>query len=749
MSQSPAGFFRFSYKAESLGSEPDRVYAIAYKVPGPLKKGAIEDLMLSMVRGPSVPDAVALLCLEEDEPRVRASLTDELSRLAQERLTGRIPLLLASYRMRKGSVTVTLMDTSFRKQGRLLRQPIQDRFATCLSSGLETLFAPRSVLLEAPPGYAYHKPRGSRSEFFLKPDMAMESSGHVGFVALAVFHKAFASIERPISDFDQIFVDSMAIAPVAYALRELLVAAGGSRAISIDSFHSYRGFAEVPRPLPGTSLCLISASSSMALHVDWLREKQVGRDEVLTLLSFDDVDGVEGALTTIPRPVSRTGRAQAPLSIHIKGESFLPVPEPTKKVLLTEEAHKCDAEAAVLQRFARSGVFDVFRRTSAPNSKARSLFVDGQKLIKRTEFVGWLEDQVKQKLKAATKTVVFQDDSSSFALAKLVKNQAELAFGLTGLRLVSSTSLVEEEFALDEGVVVCAAVTGKGSQLLQISRDLRDKQKGPRLYLIGVQVADLRSEIGNLASNLRFSKTASYDVVQYAGLAIGSELSEAFTREMAEYYPRSATLQNIPAGLRRRAQALGSVKPIGDRVLLPKGRNAIDALQLRPGFAFWIEPYAAGPLHAEVLATISVVLQRAREEKNIPLEKRLSTGMFGHVALDPANFTRFNDGVIQAALLRCSRASEIDYRSDYAASDFMKALLMKMLERLDGQTGEAILEFCLALGLRRLQLVDEHLADVLTFWDQRKRRSGSIGKAISFLLAPLSAVNPSPSKLPF
>lgn len=748
MSQSPSGFFCFKHNA-SDGVGAERTYVVAFKVAGPLAKGALEDLVVAMIRGPDIPDAVVILCLEHEQRIVTSALTEEIGRLGQERLSGRIPLLVAAYKMESGAVRATLMDRAFARRAAALRMPMESNVERCLRSGLSELFKSENTLLQAPPGYAYHKPRGSRSRFFLKPDMALVSSAAVGFVALAVYHRAFASIRRSTAEFVQIFVDSMAISPVAYALRDLLLATGVPNAISVESFHSYRGFAEMPRPLPGTSLCLISASSSMSLHADWLREKQVGREEALTLLTFDDAArNRDGALFSIRRPRGETTESTVPLSIHITGESFLPVPEPTKKVLLTEPAHKCPDETSMLQLLAGRQIFDIFRRPAVPNSKPRALFVDGAKLLASDEFKVWVGREVRQKFKAATRVVIYQDDASSLSFAQLVKRQAEEEFQISGLRLLSSTALVESRFSGDEGVVVCSAVAGKGAQLLQVSRDLRDKQSGPRLYLIGFQVAELRTEIETLISNLRFSKTASYDVVRFAGFAIGSELGESYLRETAAYFPASASLGRLPPALSTRAALIGGVASAGHRSLLPIGSNLSSGLELRPGFAFWEKPYPAAPFHSEVLATIAIILQRAREEQKIVPEKRLSSGMFGHVALDPANFSRFNDGVIQAALLRCSRASELDYRSDYAASDFMKALLLKMLERSEGQTGEAILEFMGAVGVRHLQLIEEHLREVVSA-AQGVAAGRPLGKAIKFLLKPLSDLPPTPSKLPF
>ncbi len=117
--------------------------------------------------------------------------------------------------------------------------------------------------------------------------------------------------------------------------------------------------------------------------------------------------------------------------------------------------------------------------------------------------------------------------------------------------------------------------------------------------------------------------------------------------------------------------------------------------------------------------------------------------------LHPENFTRFNDGVLQSALLRNAYPSELDYRGDHADSDFMKAVVLRALARASEEAGEAILEFLLALALRRLQLEDEHLESIVAEATADRGRPRALQRAIDFVLAPLLGRAPKRNKLPF
>lgn len=745
-----AGFFSFVHCFESSDDDV-RTIAFAYKPPGPALKGAVEELILEVSKGPVVPDAVVLLEVHEDSANsIGGELALDANELAQTRIAGRIPLVHATLSLASGKVAAKLLDSSFRRKGAELIKQVQKQVLDWTLSGLHCVFKPEVVVLLAPPGYAYQKPSGSRERFFLKPDLALSTSASVAFVALALFLKLFAGRLHRVRDLRSVYLDTMAIAPVAYGLRDLLDLCRAKQAYLIESFHSYGGMENVKRPLPGTSICLISASSSMSLQERWLIEKEVGADEVVTLLTVKPVSKLsEGALFAIDRPKEVASQGPPQLSIHLKGETFLPEQEPAKKVLLSEVAHGSIEGVRHFKEFAGTGVFDVYRRPVAGTQRVRAFFVDGQALIGQPEFGRWLETQLLHRARAATKVILHQDDPSSKALAGQVAALCASQLGLKNIQSVAATALHSMQMPPGAGVIICAAVVGKGSRLLEISRALRDKHDGPRLYVVGYQVAEARDELKTLPSNLKHSKDVAHEFVAFGAVAVGNQLGQSYADEVNAYYPGSAKLSGLTPQFAKRAKALGNVDPVGALALLPCGSKTDEALQIRPGFAYWPKGYAAQPCQAEILGTVGVLLQRAREHDKVPEERRLSSSSFRHVLLHPENFTRFNDGVLQAALLRNAYPSEIDYRGDHAASDFMKAVVLRALARATEESGEAALEFLLALALRRLQLAEMHLEEVLAEASAARGRPATLQRAINFVLRPLTGRGQAKQVLPF
>ena len=747
---SAAGFFRFS-STHLVRGDGERRFVFAYKPPGPVLRGSVEQLMLDVCKGPVIPDAVVLVGLAEDaQDTLVSDVGQEAARVAQERLYGRIPLLYAQYSLTTGKVVAQLLDKTFRRRRGELLSAVTDGLAAWMTSGLSAVFRPEDVLLLAPAGYAYQKPSGSRSKYFLKPDLALTSSASVGFVALALFHRLFAGRLERTRELQSVFVDTMAIAPIAYGLRDLLALCDFRQPFLIESFHSYGGLEAVRRPLPRTSICIISASTSMSLHEKWIVLKEVSPEEVVTLVTIKPVGKFkDGALLAIEPPSSLSSEGPTQLSIRIKGETFLPEQEPAKKVLLSDVDHRSDGDVSWFCAFAGAGVFDCYRRPSRSPSKPRALFVDGHALIDRTEFVEWLESELVQRVKAATKVIVYQDDPPSRALAQRVKAFCEGSLALVGLRVVSANSLRRVRLKANDGVAICAAVVGKGSQLLEVSRALRDMHSGPRLYVVGYQVAETLGELKTLPANLRHSKRVPYDFSVFGKAAIGTQLTESFAAEVAAYYAAARESKSLPPQVAQRGRALGGVNAIRHLGLMPHGPRADEHMKLRSGFAYWPSSYTPQACQPEVLATVGVLLQRAREHVGLSDERRLGSGSFRHVLLHPENFTRFNDGVLQAALLRNAYPSELDYRGDHADSDFMKAVILRALARSSEEAGEATLEFLLALALRRLQVEGEHLESIIAEAIASQGRPRALQQAINFVLGPLISRKATRTKLPF
>lgn len=172
-----SGFFTFKHLIFQ-GAGPKRTYAFAYKPPGKLQPGVLDQLIVESCRGPLIPDVLVVMGLKGD---TRNELSRHLKakelRLSRSRIEGRIPLVLALYDLTTGLVEIEVLDTVFADQLERFQSHITAAIQDWLRSGLQAVFPPDDVILRAPPGYTYQKPSGSRSEIFLKPDLGPQVVG--------------------------------------------------------------------------------------------------------------------------------------------------------------------------------------------------------------------------------------------------------------------------------------------------------------------------------------------------------------------------------------------------------------------------------------------------------------------------------------------------------------------------------------------------------------------------------------------
>lgn len=700
----PADFLFFPVARQDVGH-----YSFIYSPDPSLITRNLNSIVLGSYKGPLVPDAIVLVCPDSDPSSTLANLRSAETEAARDRLSNQTPLVYIPIDL--ASLDSKRHYTVFSGCG--IQPDLADIIdkRTWISSGLAHIFKEDLVVHRAPPGYSFHKPSGDSSTIFLKPDLALDSSPTISFVAMAAIHHAFPLGANDASGLKIIYVDSMAISPVAFAMREFLQPYNHKTSITINSFHSYEGMDNIGTPIDGTSLCLISASSSLSLHDKWIREKLVSPREVITLVTLNTAREPSRALHVLCLEDTAASEGPAELSIKIYGESFIPAVELPKKVLLRQEAHKIEKEANAIIKLRKEQIFDAYTVDRSSPGRPRAIHANGSRLVASDVFNKWLDATIPQLLRANCLHVVYQNDIASFELAKnLAERCAKLSYSKP--TCVPADQINTSTITSSAAILICAAISGKGSALLQISRALRDIHHGPRLYLCGLQITETQAEASTLRSNIKFRRPHSYDFASFASLATGTELGKSFDEELSLYRRIDLHSTNAGGSVESRAALIGRSGYSGNQAFLPFGNNADATMNLRLGFVFWPKAYESAPLHAEVLATIACLLQRAREEKSLSDENSLASSTFRHVLIDPENFARYNDGVIQSSILRCAYPSELDYRSDYSSSNFIKQLVIRMISRMDSEQGEAALEFLLALGCGKLKVNAPHLLEI-------------------------------------
>jgi hypothetical protein len=148
------------------------------------------------------------------------------------------------------------------------------------------------------------------------------------------------------------------------------------------------------------------------------------------------------------------------------------------------------------------------------------------------------------------------------------------------------------------------------------------------------------------------------------------------------------------------------VRGLLDDLFLPSPRGA--NLSLRDGFAFWKFRYDASAVsQADVFVTILAVMHELRQLRQGV--RPLGRDVHSAKVISPRCFERFNDGVVQAALLRAAYPGELDYSGDSSLSEEMKGVLDFIFGHAKVDAGEAANEFLLAIVAGQLRLDTAHV----------------------------------------
>jgi hypothetical protein len=703
------GFFAFDWTSEDGGSA--RNFHFLFKPPGTLKEADLADAIEAALQGVNPPDVVAVICENREAEGIVGGFDRPLLSQAAIRTSTKVCLCICSFD-RSGRIR---LHSQLKNEIDELEHLLKKKTASIRKVGLRKLFSARHVLVLAPHGFTFVKPSKKRSTHFLRAEEALTEIESVQFLAFSLLDKLDDRAKRVGESLDVIFVDTMGIASVAYALRDIYCALYNVPRPRVVSFHSHDGIDDIDAPLRGTSFTLISASSSMNLERDWKNKTGCDPSEVVTLLTLNTANGYEDALYAMQAPDSiadeqrrRYGRLK---DLSIVGERFAPEDLLPKSIVLKKKGHYVEGAANFCEVFATRGELSVQARGSIATSKVRPIYLN-PKLLQNADFEKFADKVLYQKTPASIKSIVYQGDAASKELAEFCANRLREIMGRNEpLKLLSDAEIETRQNKPDPegGLLIVAAVVGRGTRLLSISRDLRDVHSGARTYLIGAQIAETAAQLSALASNLKHS--ANGDVInfeRFLSIAVGPGISDSFQIEAKVLQD---VQQQFGSAFRRRLDKLtGSEGGLTGDTFIAPDENLRSKLTLRLDFAYWPSFYKEkDDTSAGVLATIGALLQNAREGRFDDDALRLSTDAFQQVILHPENFTRYNDGIIQAALLRCARVGELDYSGEPSCSQFMLDLLTNIFEQHDRRQGEAAGEFALALYLGNLRLDEAHL----------------------------------------
>lgn len=604
--------------------------------------------------------------------------------------------------------------------------------------GMIDIFRKRNGMQESTSNYHYVKPSGVHCNKFIRTANALVNSAEVKFIAfccLKYIGKYFKD-----NNIRHIYCDTSAIHSIGYAINHLR-----SRLIdehyyaTIDSFGSYDGINTFEFVHPRKSLILISASTSGGLQEEVRRKEPfITKTQIVTVFYHGNSPSGQVACNLIDNESERDGYPavenyesdtcplcqNASTAVRVTGDQFLVEPvEPKPVVVQAKHA------PAWLSTFVRNykGTDSIRANYSRNKSRRnRSIFFDVRKLLpdksidSSHRFGERLLNLLKRSLPLTLSRIIYMNDDSSKWMADAIK-----AFAIKkGIEDIDMVSLAEVERSINSHVmdtgstVVVSSAVATGRSLLTASKVLRDvQQNGAISYLIGIARMSDRAKLKNLIGNVTYEdnpRDYPFSFVDAVFLPLDTsedydpwEEETVILDEMISKSEDHELIQN----LKRRRNIITNassreVRGLTNRLFLNDVYG--EKLVLRPGFAFYNFPYEKGDINqVEVLFTIMSVLHNLRSIESDGMGTRRDVAE--RLLLDPISFERFNDGVIQAAILRAARHTELDYSIAPEKSKQMARILKVTLRNAKGEAGEAATEFLLALAMGKLQLREEDL----------------------------------------
>lgn len=631
---------------------------------------------------------------------------------------------------RHAKITVVGFDALGAEAGRQVAlgggEPSALGLAEIARRSVTSIFTERGGFVEANANYHFRNPSGRHTDRFMRLSNILVSSAEISLIAMAAL-----PLLPP--DAVTVHVDTPAMFPIVSAMTDHLRSlAPTRRTLKAESFRSYLGVDshEFDAKLPSAVMISASSSGSMAnriaargfpadriSHLLFLGDETSGTRCAVNL-AFHEPDNPHGITDRRETFVEGSCRLcdDGSIAVPLVGDQF-DMGGPEFEPLTVNKTDAPGTLSQTMARLARSGALSISLTAGA---RRRQYLVRTDRLVKWNRFDERLAYFARRFVPSTVRECIVLDaDSSSFA--KRLLEHAAVAPRVLGRDEVDRLGRDEkvDDVALDgQPIVIAAAVIESGRALRDVSRDLRrSRPNSPQIYVVGLAKNPTPARRNELERTLVQTKGASehaFATVEEL-LLPPSDAPNAWIAERgfldrlkAMGFPLSTELDQRLATLKKASS------PLSDDLFVANDANA---LALQPGFVFWPtdlpdlrDPAAS---QADVFYTISSVLQRLRTNPPKPGARALRSNWFQQTRLDPANLGRFNDGVIQASLLRAARPTEIDFSTDDPLRKDAARIVRRIVEASHLPRGEAAAEVLVAIGSRRLRLHHDDLAEVL------------------------------------
>ncbi|WP_031364592.1 hypothetical protein [Caballeronia sordidicola] len=594
----------------------------------------------------------------------------------------------------------------------------------------QSIFKSRKCLQVAPRGIHFSKTSGAHSDSFIRASNALVRSGDT--LTLAYWLQSFLSQTT-----QRILVDTSAIASLVYAGCAMAVSSGSQAQMPvIDSFQSYEGLSDEDLSAIDQTLFVISASSSGNLAREAL-QRRVPRNRLLTVFLLANEQNDQDSLCNVAKTASNPDGLALIESykpddcslckggsspIQIGGDLFLTALPRSVGITLVKK-HLPEEQYKLLGGYAGIGLFRVHKRIGDRTSE---ISVDLGSLLdaEETAAVSFRESwdrMLRRHVPANVSHLISPEYPWSSELLKTVAAFGRQYLDMAKVVQKRGVAVYGSDPVPEGAALVVTPCIDNAIEMMGISRDLRTVVPGGNvIYFAPFVRAKTPKDIKSVCTNLTFGDRGAnthslhkiHDLLLPDDRAVDPWESELLYLTAVSDWLEAEDLE-IPVELTRRRSVLANASAQGMTSDLFWPAYAGEALQIRSNFVLLPTRDGKQSLsQADIFVVVSCLLNNLRHSEG---PDRLRCSEYERRVLAPDNFVRFNDGVIQAAILRASSGDELNYVATHTESfsNQLRDLLMKMIDGAQEQTGEALSEFVLALGMGRIRLDADDIRKVI------------------------------------
>ncbi|MGZ3755221.1 MAG: hypothetical protein ACXVAY_19500 [Mucilaginibacter sp.] len=628
--------------------------------------------------------------------------------------------------------------------------------------GLIKIFNANGGLIISKSAHHFVFPSGKHCDRFLRTGNVLIHGSEILFIVSALI-KRFKN-----KRFENVYCDTSSINSLAYSYITFLKELDNdyNACVRVESFGSYKLFEESKFTAERGSLFLISSSTSGSILRRMTEDKRRNIEleniaiiyglsvegsfngQVICDLTNDPIrnpDGLTEFKSYNPlkgKPCDLCNDASKP--IEVQGDVFLL----EKPNVVGQLISKLDAPV-FLNKMApfyekpaesKSAVLKCYFKDDG-DEKKYDVYIDvaemldewknrnNEKALYKKVFEK-LEKYVLQNIPASLKYMIVLSDQASTTLAEIISeilNQNGLFFD--NKNIIKDYDLKRIDKKQKGTIAVISSSIVSGRNLLFLSRALRDFEATyQRLFFTFINRTQNPKHCEFLESNLglgEFGKGTNriinvekiYCSDQAYATSWHAELD--YIKEIEQYCDAKEdefvkTLDHC----RSREIVLnesGLTRGLIDNLFFPSTVND-KPLKIRKGFAFApnVQYFVARSTQSEIYFIVSCIINELR------VQGRLDQSEYVRNVLDPGNFIRYNDGIIQACLLRAATNEELRYDLTDEMGAQMKRVLGDMIIHYGDSHSEGLNEFFYAIAIKKLRLKESIIQECIDLLEDQK-----------------------------